>query len=138
LPSILDGAPDLGTPGVRGWWAYAPKKPVMADWEKVKAKAMTKAAFAAKWGSKLIDVDHPDLGSKSNLLAVMAGDRDELIGERMAQARAWHHQRVQPRWCLRRDRCRGQCPLTSDDGLQTDVCRPRPLQVPHRVGHASR
>ena len=85
LAEILDGAPDLGTPGVRSWWAYAPKKKVMADWEQVKTKAMTKAAFAAKWGAKLIDVDHPDLGSKSNLLAVMGGDRDELIGERMAR-----------------------------------------------------
>ncbi|MEO6143329.1 MAG: molybdopterin-dependent oxidoreductase, partial [Dermatophilaceae bacterium] len=85
LAEILDGAPDLGTPGVRSWWAYAPKKKVMADWEQVKTKAMTKAAFAAKWGKKLIDVDHPDLGSKSNLLAVMGGDRGELIGERMVK-----------------------------------------------------
>ena len=85
LKEVLDGAPDLGTPGVRSWWAYAPKKPVMADWEKVKTKTLTKAAFAAKWGKKLIDVDHPDLGCKSNLLAVMGGDRGELIGERMAR-----------------------------------------------------
>ena len=85
LTEVLDGAPDLGTPGVRSWWAYAPKKLVMADWEMVKAKTMPKEVFAAKWGGKLIDVDHPDFGSKSNLLAVMGGDRGELIGERMAR-----------------------------------------------------
>ena len=85
LAEVLDGAADLGTPGVRSWWAYAPKKPVMSDWEKVKAGAMTKAEFAAIWGEKLIDVDHPDFGPKSNLLAVMGGDRGELIGERMGR-----------------------------------------------------
>ncbi|MHB8185732.1 MAG: molybdopterin-dependent oxidoreductase [Dermatophilaceae bacterium] len=85
LAEVLDGAPDLGTPGLRSWWAFAPKKPVMADWEKVKAKTMTRAAFAAAWGDKLIDVDHPDLGPKSNLLAVMGGDREALIGERMTK-----------------------------------------------------
>ena len=85
LAEVLDGAPDLGTPGVRSWWAFAKKKPVMADWAQVKAKTMTRAAFAAKWGDKLIDVEHPDFGPKSNLLAVMAGDRDELIAERMTK-----------------------------------------------------
>lgn len=85
LAEVLDGAPDLGTPGLRSWWAFAPKKPVMADWEQVKAGTMTRAAFAAKWGEKLIDVEHPDLGPKSNQLAVMGGDRMELIGERMTK-----------------------------------------------------
>lgn len=85
LAEVLDGAPDLGTPGLRSWWAYAPKRPVMADWAKVQAGTMTRAAFAATWGEKLIDAEHPDLGPKSNLLAVMGGDRMDLIGERMAK-----------------------------------------------------
>src|SRR5690606_11776819 len=31
ISDILDGS-DLGTPGLREWWAYAPKQPVMDDW----------------------------------------------------------------------------------------------------------
>lgn len=83
LQEILDGSPDLDTPGLRSWWAYAPKKPVMADWEKVKAGTMTAEAFEATWGDKLLDPKRPELGPRSNGMAVLGGDRMALIGERM-------------------------------------------------------
>ncbi|BDG61068.1 molybdopterin-dependent oxidoreductase [Caldinitratiruptor microaerophilus] len=85
LKEILDGAPDLGTPGIRSWWAYAPQEPVMADWEKVRKGEMTQAEFEARWGDKLIDPRHPDLGPRANLLAVMAGDRGNLVVDRFAR-----------------------------------------------------
>ncbi len=84
LAEVLDGAPDLGTTGMRSWWAFAPKKPVMADWDKVKGKTMTAEAFEAKWGDKLLDPKRPALGPRSNGLAILGGDRMDLIGERMA------------------------------------------------------
>ncbi|MCI1675319.1 MAG: molybdopterin-dependent oxidoreductase [Ancrocorticia sp.] len=83
IKEILDGS-DLGTPGLRSWWAFAPQKPVMADWDKVKDGTMTQSDFAAKWGDKLIDAAHPDLGPKANLLTVLGGDRMEFIGSRFA------------------------------------------------------
>lgn len=85
LKEVLDGDPTLGTTGLRSWWAFAPKKPVMADWEKVKAGGMTRAAFEQKWGKKLLDPKRPDLGPRSNGLAVLGGDRMYLIGDRMAK-----------------------------------------------------
>ena len=46
---------------------------------------MTKDAFAAKWADKLIDVEHPDLGPKSNLFCSAGGDRMFLVGDRLTQ-----------------------------------------------------
>ena len=46
LGEVLDGSPELGTPGMREWWAYAPKEPVMADWAKVKSGEMTESRLA--------------------------------------------------------------------------------------------
>lgn len=83
LAEILDGATDIGTPGLRSWWAYAPKKPVMADWKKVKSGGMTKQEFKDRWGKKLLDPGRPELGPKANLMAIIGGDRMDLIGERM-------------------------------------------------------
>ena len=84
LSQILDGS-DLGTPGLRQWWAFAPQEQVMADWEKVAAGDLTQAEFTRTWGEKLIDPEMPELGPKSNLLTVLGGDRMYLIGDRMAK-----------------------------------------------------
>ncbi|HHU11353.1 MAG TPA: molybdopterin-dependent oxidoreductase [Intrasporangiaceae bacterium] len=81
LRDILDGS-DLGTPGLREWWAYAPQEPVMADWEKVTSGEMTQDEFTAAWGDKLIDPTRPELGPKSNLFAMIGGDRMYLMGQR--------------------------------------------------------
>lgn len=83
ISQIVDGSPQIGTPGIKQWWAYAPEKPVLADWEKVKSGEMTKDAFKQTWGAKLIDPDRPDLGPRSNGFAVIGGDRMYLIGDRM-------------------------------------------------------
>jgi len=84
LKGVLEGDRELGTPGLRSWWAFAPKAKVMADWDKVKAGTMTQQAFEAAWGAMLLDPKRPELGPKSNLMAVMGGDRMGLVGERFA------------------------------------------------------
>lgn len=81
VKEILDGS-DLGTPGIREWWAYAPEAPVMEDWQKVEDGEMTQAEFEAAWGDKLIDPTRPELGPKSNLMALITGDRQPLLGGR--------------------------------------------------------
>ena len=85
LDEIVNGSPALGTPGIAEWYAYAPKKQVEADVALVESGEMTKDAFAAKWADKLIDVEHPDLGPKSNLFCSAGGDRMFLIGDRLTQ-----------------------------------------------------
>lgn len=82
LTEILEGDATLGTPGLKSFWAYAPKEPVMTDWEAVKGGTMTAAAFEAKWGDKLLDPKMPALGPKSNRMAILGGDRQFLIGDR--------------------------------------------------------
>ena len=84
LTEVLDGS-DLGTPGLREWWAYAPQQPVMADWDKVTSGEMTQEEFTEIWGDTLIDPARPDLGPKSNLLTVLGGDRMYLVGDRLAR-----------------------------------------------------
>lgn len=84
ISDILDGS-DLGTPGLREWWAYAPKQPVMDDWTKVQDGDLSQEEFAAKWGDKLIDAARPELGPKSNLLTVLGGDRMYVVGDRLAK-----------------------------------------------------
>src|SRR5699024_11196367 len=71
----------LGTPGIRQWWAYAPEGPVMADWEKVQDGDMLVEEFEAAWGDKLIDPKRPELGPKSNQMALITGERQQLLGE---------------------------------------------------------
>ncbi|TFD75648.1 molybdopterin-dependent oxidoreductase [Cryobacterium fucosi] len=84
LKEVLDGAADIGTTGLKSWWAYAPKQPVMADWAKVGSGALSAAEFEGKWGAKLLDPKRPQLGPKSNLMTILGGDRMQLIGERMS------------------------------------------------------
>lgn len=83
LEEILDGS-DLGTPGLREWWAYAPEEPVMSDWAKVESGEMTQDEFTRVWGDSLIDPTRPELGPKSNLMSVLGGDRMYLVEERFA------------------------------------------------------
>ena len=85
LDEIVHGSPALGTPGIAEWYAYAPKKQVEADVALVESGEMTQDAFAAKWADTLIDVNHPDLGPKSNLFCSAGGDRMFLIGDRLTQ-----------------------------------------------------
>ncbi|WP_312474052.1 molybdopterin-dependent oxidoreductase [Neobacillus sp.] len=80
---ILDGSKDLGTPGLKEIWAFAPEAAVMADWEKLKTDKMKKAEFDAKYKDVLINTDHPDFGPKSNQIVVMSGQHREFI-ERLA------------------------------------------------------
>jgi len=82
LSDILDGNQKLGTPGLRSWWKFAPKKKVMADAEKVASGAMTQAEFDAAWADSLVDSKRPELGPKSNLFAMIGGDRMNLMGQR--------------------------------------------------------
>lgn len=85
LDEIVNGSPALGTPGIAEWYAFAPKKQVEADVALMESGEMTKGEFAAKWADKLIDVEHPDLGPKSNLFCSCGGDRMFLIGDRLTQ-----------------------------------------------------
>ncbi len=80
---ILEGSKDLGTPGLRDIWKFAPEATVMADWNLVNAGEMTKAEFDSKYKDILIDTNHPDFGPKANQLAILAGHRREFI-ERLA------------------------------------------------------
>lgn len=84
LKGILEGDSELGTPGLESWYRYVPQEPVMADWQKVQDGEMTESEFEAAWGEDLIDAKRPELGPKSNLLAILGGDRMQIIGERWA------------------------------------------------------
>lgn len=83
IREIVEGNPELGTPGLRQIWAYVPREAVMADWEKVRAGAMPFAAFDEKYRSVLIDTRHPDLGPKANQIAMMAGHRSHFLADRV-------------------------------------------------------
>lgn len=85
LDEIVNGSPTLGTPGISEWYAFAPKKQVEADVALMESGEMTRDEFAAKWADALIDVEHPDLGPKSNLFCSAGGDRMFLIGDRLTQ-----------------------------------------------------
>lgn len=82
---IVAGNQDLGTPGLKQIWAYAPKEKVMADWEAVKAGKMTQAGFDQQYKNVLIDTRHPDLGPKSNQIAVMGGHRIPFLNNRVTK-----------------------------------------------------
>lgn len=84
LDEIIGGSSALGTPGISSWWAYAPKEKVEADVELMKSGSMSKQEFDDKWRDTLIDVDHPDLGPKSNLLCSFGSDRG-FINSRFVQ-----------------------------------------------------
>lgn len=82
LEEIVNGSPDLGTPGLKSMWAYIPQGPVMADWEKVKNGEMTREQFHEKYKDVLIDTKHPDLGPKCNQIVGLVNDRKEFITDR--------------------------------------------------------
>lgn len=84
LDGILNGDDELGTPGLTQWYQYVPEEPVMADKDAVDNGEMTQQEFEDKWGEALIDPKRPELGPKSNLLSVMGGDRQQIIGNRWA------------------------------------------------------
>ena len=85
LDEIVNGSSALGTPGISSWWAYAPKEEVDADVARVKDGLLSKADFdATTWRDVLIDVDHPDVGPKSNLLCSFGSDRG-FINSRFVQ-----------------------------------------------------
>lgn len=81
---IVEGDPELGTLGLESWYRYAPEQEVMDDVAHVGAGEMTQAEFEGKWSDVLIDAKRPELGPKSNLLAVLGGDRMKIVGERWA------------------------------------------------------
>lgn len=83
LDIVLNGDAELGVPGLKSWYAFAPEKPIMADWKKVEAGDMSQEDFDAAWADVLIDSKHPDFGPKSNLMAMLGGDRMDLLGARM-------------------------------------------------------
>ncbi|SEP05715.1 Tat (twin-arginine translocation) pathway signal sequence [Halogranum amylolyticum] len=83
LEEIVTGDDSLGHPGIRDMWAFAPEEEVMADWEAVQAGELAKAAFDDKWGDRLIDTDHPDLGPKANQLVDVGGFRRNFIRTRL-------------------------------------------------------
>lgn len=91
---IVNGSKDLGTPGLKDIWAYVPEKPVMDDWEKVKNDEMSFEEFDNKYKDVLIDTKHPDLGPKSNQIAMMIGDRrdffERIMGKSLA-TKSYHH-----------------------------------------------
>ncbi|MEQ6377314.1 molybdopterin-dependent oxidoreductase [Bacillaceae bacterium S4-13-56] len=76
---ILEGSPDLKTPGLKDIWAYVPQGKVMEDWDKVKNGSMSQEDFDQKYKDSLINTKHPDLGPKSNQIVFMAGNRRDLI-----------------------------------------------------------
>lgn len=76
---ILEGSPDLKTPGLKEIWAFAPEEEVMVDWDKVKAGELAQAEFDSKYKDVLIDTNHPDFGPKANQIAIMSGARRDFI-----------------------------------------------------------
>lgn len=80
---IVNGSPDLKTPGLKELWAFVPEEDVMADWEKVKAGDLTQEAFDRKYKDVLIDTKHPDFGPKANQIACLGGDRRDFMRTRI-------------------------------------------------------
>ena len=85
ITDIVEGDEELGHPGLRDLWGYAPQEAVMADWEAVQDDEMDKADFDEKWGDALVDTDHPDLGPKANQIVDVGGFRRNFI-----RTRLWH------------------------------------------------
>jgi anaerobic selenocysteine-containing dehydrogenase len=83
IEEIVEGDEELGHPGIREMWGYAPKGEVMSDWEAVQSGEMEKAAFDQKWEDTLIDTDHPDLGPKANQIVDVGGFRRNFIRARL-------------------------------------------------------
>lgn len=82
---IINGSPDLGTPGLKQIWAYIEEEKVMADWDKVKNSEMNQEEFDKKYQDVLIDTKHPDFGPKANQIACLGGDRRHFTNTRIWQ-----------------------------------------------------
>ncbi|WP_135823336.1 molybdopterin-dependent oxidoreductase [Halorussus ruber] len=83
IAEIVEGNEELGHPGLRELWGYAPKEKVMSDWEAVQNGEMDKEKFDRKWEDALIDTDHPDLGPKANQIVDVGGFRRNFIRARL-------------------------------------------------------
>lgn len=75
IDEIVNGSSDLGTPGLKSMWAFAPQVKVMEDWKKVKSGQMTQQEFDSQYKDVLIDTRHPDFGPKANQIACLGGNR---------------------------------------------------------------
>jgi tetrathionate reductase subunit A len=85
IEEIVEGDDDLGHPGLRDLWGYAPEDEVMDDWEAVQSGELDKSAFDEKYEDVLIDTDHPDMGPKANQIVDVGGFRRNFI-----RTRLWH------------------------------------------------
>ncbi|WP_313690280.1 molybdopterin-dependent oxidoreductase [Halobellus marinus] len=85
IRDIVEGDDDLGHPGLKDIWGYAPQEAVMSDWEAVQSGELSKSDFDEKYADDLIDTDHPDLGPKSNQIVDVGGFRRNFIRNRL-----WH------------------------------------------------
>ncbi|WP_436925012.1 molybdopterin-dependent oxidoreductase [Halosimplex amylolyticum] len=85
IREIVEGDDDLGHPGLRELWGYAPEDEVMADWEAVQSGEMDRAEFDERYEDALIDTDHPDLGPKANQIVDVGGFRRNFV-----RTRLWH------------------------------------------------
>lgn len=83
IDEIVNGSSDLGTPGLKTLWAFAPQSKVMGDWEKVKNGQLTQTEFDSKYKDILIDTHHPDFGPKANQIACLGGDRRDFMRDRI-------------------------------------------------------
>ncbi|MEF8780073.1 MAG: molybdopterin-dependent oxidoreductase, partial [Haloferacaceae archaeon] len=96
IEEIVEGDEELGHPGLREMWGYAPQEEVMSDWEAVQSGEMSKSEFDEKWGDDLIDTDHPDLGPKANQIIDVGGFRRNFIRTRLwkqglGSVNSFHH-----------------------------------------------
>lgn len=96
IREIVEGSPDLGTPGLKASWAYVEEEKVMADWKKVQAGEMDQKEFDRKYREVLIDTRHPDLGPRANQIVALGGDRQNFYQNRfwprsMGSLNAFNH-----------------------------------------------
>lgn len=82
IQEIVEGSPDLGTPGLKAAWAYVAEEKVKADWEKVKSGEMAQEEFDQKYREVLIDTRHPDLGPRANQIVGLGGNRRNFFQDR--------------------------------------------------------
>jgi len=85
IEDIVEGDDELGHPGLRDIYGYAPREQVYEDWQAVQDGELSKADFDAKYEDVLVDTDHPDLGPKANQIVDVGGFRRNFI-----RTRLWH------------------------------------------------
>ncbi|WP_254769122.1 molybdopterin-dependent oxidoreductase [Salinilacihabitans rarus] len=83
IEEIVEGDDELGHPGIRDLWAYAPEDEVMADWEAVQNGDLSRSEFDAKYEDVLIDTDYPELGPEANRIVDVGGFRRNFIRARL-------------------------------------------------------